>query len=173
MPRLLRHVQQVTQLVQDKIKEKGASPSLLKALDRLLEVEAGAYGTREILLSAIREDMAGTLQSSKSSALKMACSKQSQEVTSIAMDVLGPEYAARLQPLTTSDDELNLERNFVHTYLFYRSRTLAGGSTEVQKNIIAKTIMEPGYTVANMFVATCLTRRHVWPLLPKRSLAMP
>ncbi|MFM0379674.1 acyl-CoA dehydrogenase family protein [Paraburkholderia strydomiana] len=151
MPRLLRHVQQVTQLVQDKIKEKGASPSLLEALDRLLEVEAGAYGTREILLSAIREDMAGTLQSSKSSALKMACSKQSQEVTSIAMDVLGPEYAARLQPLTTSDDELNLERNFVHTYLFYRSRTLAGGSTEVQKNIIAKTIMEPGYTVANMF----------------------
>lgn len=154
MPRLLRHVQQVTELVQDKIKEKGATPSLLKAVDRLLEVEAGAYGTREILLSAIKEDMAGTLQSSKSSALKMACSKQSQEVTSIAMDVLGPEYAARLLPLlplATAEDELNLERNFVHTYLFYRSRTLAGGSTEVQKNIIAKSIMGVGYAVSNMF----------------------
>ncbi|WP_063899814.1 acyl-CoA dehydrogenase family protein [Burkholderia pseudomultivorans] len=150
-PRLLRHVQQVTELVRDKIREKGATPSLLKALDRLFEVEAGAYGTREILLSAIREDMAGTLQSSKSSALKMACSKQSQEVTSIAMDVLGPEYAARLLPLTTPEDELNLERNFVHTYLFYRSRTLAGGSTEVQKNIIAKSIMDAGYAVTTMF----------------------
>jgi alkylation response protein AidB-like acyl-CoA dehydrogenase len=154
MPRLLRHVQQVTELVQHKIKEKGATPSLLKAVDRLLEVEAGAYGTREILLSAIKEDMAGTLQSSKSSALKMACSKQSQEVTSIAMDVLGPEFAARLLPLlplATTEDELNLERNFVHTYLFYRSRTLAGGSTEVQKNIIAKSIMGVGYAVSNMF----------------------
>ncbi|PRE43662.1 acyl-CoA dehydrogenase family protein [Burkholderia multivorans] len=150
-PRLLRHVQQVTELVRDKIREKGATPSLLKALDRLFEVEAGAYGTREILLSAIREDMAGTLQSSKSSALKMACSKQSQEVTSIAMDVLGPEYAARLLPLTMPEDELNLERNFVHTYLFYRSRTLAGGSTEVQKNIIAKSIMDAGYAVTTMF----------------------
>ncbi|WP_156429723.1 acyl-CoA dehydrogenase family protein [Burkholderia sp. FL-7-2-10-S1-D7] len=151
MPRLLRHVQQVTELVQRKITEQGATPSLLKALDHLLEVEAGAYGTREILLSAIREDMAGTLQSSKSSALKMACSKLSQEVTSIAMDVLGPEYAARLLPLAATEDELNLERNFVHTYLFYRSRTLAGGSTEVQKNIIAKSIMGAGYTVSNMF----------------------
>ncbi|MBU9132312.1 acyl-CoA dehydrogenase family protein [Burkholderia multivorans] len=150
-PRLLRHVQQVTELVRDKIREKGATPSLLKALDRLFEVEAGAYGTREILLSAIREDMAGTLQSSKSSALKMACSKQSQEVTSIAMDVLGPEYVARLLPLTMPEDELNLERNFVHTYLFYRSRTLAGGSTEVQKNIIAKSIMDAGYAVTTMF----------------------
>ncbi|WP_261525356.1 acyl-CoA dehydrogenase family protein [Burkholderia multivorans] len=150
-PRLLRHVQQVTELVRDKIREKGATPSLLKALDRLFEVEAGAYGTREILLSAIREDMAGTLQSSKSSALKMACSKQSQEVTSIAMDVLGPEYAARLLPLTMPEDELNLERNFIHTYLFYRSRTLAGGSTEVQKNIIAKSIMDAGYAVTTMF----------------------
>lgn len=150
-PRLLRHVQQVTELVRNKISEKGATPSLLKALDRLFEVEAGAYGTREILLSAIREDMAGTLQSAKSSALKMACSKQSQEVTSIAMDVLGPEYAARLLPLTLPEDELNLERNFVHTYLFYRSRTLAGGSTEVQKNIIAKSIMDAGYAVSTMF----------------------
>ncbi|CAM2139655.1 acyl-CoA dehydrogenase family protein [Paraburkholderia tropica] len=154
MPRLLRHVQQVTELVQENIQKNGATPSLLKALDRLLEVEAGAYGTREILLSAIREDMAGTLQSSKSSALKLACSKQSQDVTSIAMDVLGPEYAARLLPMlppATEEDELNIERNFVHTYLFYRSRTLAGGTTEIQKNIIAKSIMSAGYTVSNMF----------------------
>ena len=30
------------------------------------------------------------------------------------------------------------ESNVVHNYLFYRSRTIAGGTSEVQKNVIAR-----------------------------------
>jgi alkylation response protein AidB-like acyl-CoA dehydrogenase len=30
------------------------------------------------------------------------------------------------------------ERQLVHTYLFYRSRSIAGGTSEVQKNVIAR-----------------------------------
>ena len=30
------------------------------------------------------------------------------------------------------------ESNMIHNYLFYRSRTIAGGTSEVQKNVIAR-----------------------------------
>ena len=141
VPRLIRQLQEVEKLVLQRLREQGRTPSLLSALERLFLAKASAEGAREMLLSAIREEIAGTLQSSKSSALKLHCSELSQEISSLAFDLSAPELAPRLLPddedRPVSDNE-DRERQLVHTYLFYRSRSIAGGTSEVQKNVIAR-----------------------------------
>lgn len=145
VPRLARLAEQVGDL----LRARGAGGSAPSAsqhvlLERLYLAQAGVAGAREMLLSAIQEEMQGTLAASKSSALKLYCSDLSQQLIGIALDIAGPEYAARLVDTVAatgqevagdSDDPL---RQLIHTYLFYRSRTIAGGTSEVQKNVIAR-----------------------------------
>jgi len=143
VPRLLRHLQQVEGLIQTKIKESGPTPSLQAVISRMLIAKASGMGAKEMLLSAITEEMRGTLRSSKSSALKLHCTELSQQISSLAYDLVAPQFGPRLIPeIPQSDgsDELNIERQFLHTYLFYRSRSIAGGTSEVQKNVIARDI---------------------------------
>jgi alkylation response protein AidB-like acyl-CoA dehydrogenase len=141
VPRLLRQLQQVEELIQLRVKKFGVTPNLNTALERLYLAQASAIGAREMLLSAIQEEMNGTLRSSKSSALKLHCTELSQAISSLAYDLVAPEYASRFlpqPPAADGSDELDIERQLVHTYLFYRSRTIAGGTSEVQKNVIAR-----------------------------------
>ena len=143
VPRLLRQLQQVETLIRSKVKESGATPTLLSAISRLLNAKASAMGAKEMLMSAITEEMSGTLRSSKSSALKLHCTELSQQISSLAYDLVAPHYATRLIPSTPDaegSDDLDIERQLLHTYLFYRSRTIAGGTSEVQKNVIARDI---------------------------------
>jgi alkylation response protein AidB-like acyl-CoA dehydrogenase len=140
VPRLARLAQQVADLLQERGRTTGgASQHVL--LEQLFLAQAGVMGAREMLLSAIQEEMQGTLAASKSSALKLYCSELSQQLIGIALDVAGPTYAARLVD-TVALDEADAEplRQLVHTYLFYRSRSIAGGTSEVQKNVIARDI---------------------------------
>ena len=143
VPRLLRQLQQVETLIRSKVKESGATPTLLSAISRLLNAKASAMGAKEMLMSAITEEMSGTLRSSKSSALKLHCTELSQQISSLAYDLVAPHYATRLIPSAPDaegSDDLDIERQLLHTYLFYRSRTIAGGTSEVQKNVIARDI---------------------------------
>ncbi len=141
VPRLARQLEQVAEIIQARIRAEGTTPSLQSALVRLFEAEASAMGAREMLLSAIQEEMNGTLAASKSSALKLHCSELSQAISSLAYDLSATEFGARLLPQPPAEDgsdDLELGRQLVHTYLFYRSRTIAGGTSEVQKNVIAR-----------------------------------
>lgn len=141
VPRLLRQLEQVDETIQARIRAEGATPSLQAALRRLFEAEASAMGAREMLLSAIQEEMNGTLAAAKSSALKLHCSELSQAISSLAYDLAATDFGPRLLPEVPADggaDDLVLGRQQVHTYLFYRSRTIAGGTSEVQKNVIAR-----------------------------------
>ncbi len=141
VPRLIRQLEEVEKLVRQRLREQGSTPSLLSALERLFLAQASAQGAREMLLSAIHEEILGTLQSSKSSALKLHSSELAQAISSLAFDLSAPELVPRLLPddedLSVSDGE-DRERQLVHTYLFYRSRSIAGGTSEVQKNVIAR-----------------------------------
>ncbi|WP_028602853.1 acyl-CoA dehydrogenase family protein [Ottowia thiooxydans] len=143
VPRLARQLEQVSELIQDRIRQEGATPHLYAALKRLYQAQGAALGAREMLLSAIQEEMNGTLAASKSSALKLHCSELSQDISSLAYDLTAGEYGARLLPKPLSadgSDNLEMGRQLVHTYLFYRSRSIAGGTSEVQKNVIARAI---------------------------------
>jgi alkylation response protein AidB-like acyl-CoA dehydrogenase len=140
VPRLARLAEQMEALLQQRRSHSGASPSQHVLLERLYLAQAGVMGAREMLLSAIQEEMHGTLAASKSSALKLYCSELSQQLIGIALDIVGPEHAARLVEgvAATADDAAEVQRQLVHTYLFYRSRSIAGGTSEVQKNVIAR-----------------------------------
>ncbi len=141
VPRLIRQLEQVEKVLLERLREQGTSPSLHGALERLFVARASAQGAREMLLSAITEEIQGTLASSKSSALKLHASELAQAISSLAFDLAAPELAPRLLPddeeAPVSDAE-DRERQLVHTYLFYRSRSIAGGTSEVQKNVIAR-----------------------------------
>ena len=109
--------------------------------ERLLLAEADVRAARELLISAIDEETRGQLRAAKSSALKLHCSDVAQRIIAIAFDALGPRRAARFVPLDEAGREQvaeDAESNFIHNYLFYRSRTIAGGTSEVQKNVIAR-----------------------------------
>jgi alkylation response protein AidB-like acyl-CoA dehydrogenase len=141
VPRLIRQLEEVEKLVLKRLKDQGNTPSLMEALKRLFLAKASAQGAREMLLSAINEEIQGTLQSSKSSALKLHSSELSQAISSLAFDLSAPELAPRLLPDDTEfpvSDAEDRERQLIHTYLFYRSRSIAGGTSEVQKNVIAR-----------------------------------
>lgn len=141
VPRLARQLEQVSELLAGKMRANPGLPSMHSLQERLFLAQASAKGARQMLLSAIQEEMRGTLASSKSSALKLHTSELSQQIVGIAFDVAGPEYATRLVPeVPAADgaDDMDIERQFTHTYLFYRSRSIAGGTSEVQKNVIAR-----------------------------------
>jgi alkylation response protein AidB-like acyl-CoA dehydrogenase len=109
--------------------------------ERLLLAEAEVRAARELLLSAIDDEMNGRLQAAKSSALKLHCSELAQRIIGIAFDALGARRAARFVPLDSDGGPQiaeDSESNMIHNYLFYRSRTIAGGTSEVQKNVIAR-----------------------------------
>ena len=132
--RLARLLQQVSDAV-------GGASAQGPYAERLLLAEAEVRGAREMLLSAIDEEMRGALRAAKSSALKLHCSELAQRIIGIAFDALGPRRAARFVPLDDAGNEQvaeDTDSNFIHNYLFYRSRTIAGGTSEVQKNVIAR-----------------------------------
>ncbi|MGL1465739.1 hypothetical protein ACSTJV_24305, partial [Vibrio parahaemolyticus] len=79
VPRLIRQLQQVEELIHRRIRADGPTPTLHRALERLFLAQASAMGAREMLLSAIQEEMNGTLRSSKSSALKLHYTELSQQ----------------------------------------------------------------------------------------------
>ncbi|CAN5463322.1 acyl-CoA dehydrogenase family protein [soil metagenome] len=138
VPRLARLAEQVEQLLAERRGNGPALPSHHVLQERLFLVQAGVKGAREMLLSAIQEEMQGTLAASKSSALKLFCSELSQQIIGIALDIAGNGYASRLVEAVGATGDVDLQRELVHTYLFYRSRTIAGGTSEVQKNVIAR-----------------------------------
>jgi alkylation response protein AidB-like acyl-CoA dehydrogenase len=142
VPRLARLADQMAELLRARGRESDAArASQHVLLEHLYLAQAGVMGAREMLLSAIQEEMQGTLAASKSSALKLYCSELSQQLIGIALDVAGPTYAARLVDTVATDEaEAAPLRQLIHTYLFYRSRSIAGGTSEVQKNVIARDI---------------------------------
>jgi alkylation response protein AidB-like acyl-CoA dehydrogenase len=141
VPRLMRMLEQVEDLLRQRLRDEGSSPSLHTMLQRLFMAQASAEGSREMLVSAIQEEMTGTLSSAKSSALKLHTSELFQEISAIAYDASAQQFGPRLvplQPAADGCDDRAIGRQFVHTYLYLRSRTIAGGTSEVQKNVISR-----------------------------------
>ncbi len=74
----------------------------------------------------------------ESSILKLRGSEIFQRVFELAMDVMGPDALAWFnQPGVVSE----LEQTVASTYCYNRATTIYGGSSEIQKNIIAKLIL--------------------------------
>ena len=98
------------------------------------------------MFSLLKTDMAGA--AALSSVTKIYGTELSQRVTELAVEMLGP-YAAPLQPRLFEQSSLDdlVGPPTAHTavavsnYLTDRALTIAGGTTEIQKNVIANRVL--------------------------------
>jgi alkylation response protein AidB-like acyl-CoA dehydrogenase len=103
----------------------------------MLTLAARIKGAREMLAAAIGAMTRKEALEARPSALKLACSAIAQSLTRIAMIAVGPAGAQRFLP---DDDSTSSVGVPVQNYLYTRSKTIAGGTTEVQLNVVARSL---------------------------------
>lgn len=105
--------------------------------NELLMLAARIKGAREMLASAVDAMMRKEPLDARPSALKLACSEVAQSLTKIALLAGG---AAGVLQFKREDDAASPPGLWVQNYLFSRSKTIAGGTTEVQLNVVARSL---------------------------------
>ena len=84
-------------------------------------------------------------QDPKASILKIKGGELYQAATEILVEVAGPQAMARQTEFLKGETGTAVGADWAattsHNYFMMRERTIAGGSTEVQHNIIAKAIL--------------------------------
>ncbi len=111
--------------------------------DRLAELEARLLALEWTALRTVRAADSGGLDAAIVSLLKIRGSELEQAITEFAMEVLGP-LGLRYDPhlaIGQADIESVRRNGAVGRLLAARAVTIYGGSNEVQRNIIAKTIL--------------------------------
>lgn len=105
---------------------------------KLLLAEADLMAAREILAGATDDMMHKRPLGVQPSVLKLLCSGVAQQLTTIALDAVGPQAANRF--LAEGSDGAP-ESTWAQNYLFTRARTIAGGTSEVQRNVVAHELL--------------------------------
>jgi alkylation response protein AidB-like acyl-CoA dehydrogenase len=112
---------------------------------KLLLAEADLNAAREILSKATNDMLNKRPLGVQPSVLKLLCSGIAQQLTTIAFDAVGPQAAHRFIAQSYNSGEENEidapEATWVQNYLFTRARTIAGGTSEVQRNVIANELL--------------------------------
>jgi alkylation response protein AidB-like acyl-CoA dehydrogenase len=105
---------------------------------RLLRVEAELSGQRELGLRAIDDVMNRRPLGLTTSILKLTSSRIYQQLSEIAVEVVGPEVTSRF-PISEAASENDVEGIlWLQNYLYLRARTIVAGTSEVQKNVLAR-----------------------------------
>jgi alkylation response protein AidB-like acyl-CoA dehydrogenase len=106
---------------------------------RLLQIEAELRGARELGLAAIDDVMNGRPLGIAPSVLKLSTSEAMQRTSQVALDAVGQRLATRFRPVDASGPNAEVgEIEWLQNYLYLRAKTIFGGSSEVQKNVIAR-----------------------------------
>ncbi|AWB32824.1 acyl-CoA dehydrogenase family protein [Orrella marina] len=110
-------------------------------LTRLIGIEAEIAAVRALGMETIDLAMKGDPITLQPSALKLVSAKLFQYLTETAMEVIGPDAAARMPRAEDASFDGNMEAAlWAQNYFYSRVRTIYGGSDEVQKNVIARQI---------------------------------
>ena len=107
---------------------------------RLLMAEAEILGLRELGEEAIDDLMHGRPLGTAPSVLKLGWSEASQGITEAAFDAAGGRLASRFLPVEGSGPNAGAPEGieWIHNFLYFRARSIFGGSSEIQKNLIAR-----------------------------------
>jgi alkylation response protein AidB-like acyl-CoA dehydrogenase len=105
--------------------------------DEMLVLAARIKGAREMLASAIDAMMRKEPLGAQPSALKLAAAAIAQALTQAALLAVGPAAAQRF---LRDDEDPSADGMWVQNYLLGRSKTIAGGTTEVQLNVVARSL---------------------------------
>lgn len=103
---------------------------------RLIEIESRLLGLKEQGRAAVGMAMRGEALGVVPSAIKVTSCAIQQALCDIAVETVGPTHSARQGAEGDARDVEFLR--WISTYFLHRSRTIVGGSDEVQKNLVAK-----------------------------------
>jgi len=105
---------------------------------KLLLCEADVKGARVLMAKATDDLIHQRPLGVQPSVIKMICGECAQRLTTIALDAVGPEAAHRF--LADAGEDV-AAATWIQNYMFTRSRTIAGGTAEVQRNVIANELL--------------------------------
>ena len=108
-------------------------------LHRLLSLEAELLGARQMGQAAIDDVMNNGPLGLTSSLLKLGTSQVMQAISEVALDAVGERLAPRFRRADAAGANAAVPgMEWVQNYMYQRARTVYGGSSEVQKNVIAR-----------------------------------
>ncbi len=138
---LLRLLARTRRMVAEEFRDDPDHPQKAELERRILRAEAEIQGVRALGRRAIEDMVRKRPLGSVSSVIKLLSSNLMQTLDEIGLDATGRRLASRFR--TVGDDRANADeagvewlRNFLHG----RARTIYGGSSEVQKNVLARTL---------------------------------
>jgi len=137
--RLIRMRQHVSRLVEGAISTSGSQRDLSSLPQRLILAEADLLAAKEILSNATDSMLQQKALGATPSVLKLYASNIAQRLVSIALDAIGPAAVNRYLPIDGVTDSAAI---WVQNYMYFRARTIAGGTTEVQRNVVARTLFD-------------------------------
>src|SRR5216110_3743817 len=109
--------------------------SLFARERRLMSAISSAYVPGTSGMRSLSDSLHGRMNPHLSAAMKLTSTSLTQEFSETAMEVLGP-YAALMD-----DPHAPSSGRWAKQYLGDRSMTIAGGTSEVQRNIVAQRIL--------------------------------
>lgn len=133
---------QVTRIVDEAARAGAGQRDFSSLRYRLLLAEADVKGARELLGGATDALLHQRPLGVQPSVIKLLCSDVAQRLTSIALDAVGPTAAHRfLAGMDGDDDHSDGPGIWIQNYMFTRARTIAGGTSEVQRNVVATELL--------------------------------
>ena len=131
---------QVTRVVEEAAAVAGSQRDFSSLRYRLLLCEADTQGARVMMANATEDLLKQRPLGVQPSAIKMLVADVAQRLTTIALDAVGPEAAHRFQ--LRDEEEPGVESaTWIQNYMFTRARTIAGGTSEVQRNVVANELL--------------------------------
>ena len=102
---------------------------------RLAELATKAAIVRYSGLRTLTDSLRGRMNPHLSAAMKLSTTQLTQEFSEAAMEVLGP-WATLME-----DAHAPWNGRWPRQWLYDRSMTIAGGTSEVQRNIVAQRVL--------------------------------
>lgn len=130
---------QVTRLVEEAARKAAGRRDFSSLQHKLLLCEADVKGARVMMAQATDDLIHQRPLGVQPSAIKMTCADVAQRLTTIALDAVGPEAAHRF--LAQGDGDEVPAATWIQNYMFTRARTIAGGTSEVQRNVVANELL--------------------------------
>jgi alkylation response protein AidB-like acyl-CoA dehydrogenase len=129
---------QVTQLVAQAAGQAVGRRDFGGLRHKLLLCEADVKGARVMMAQATDDLIHQRPLGVQPSVIKMTCADVAQRLTTIALDAVGPDAAHRF--LAQAGDDVP-DATWIQNYMFTRARTIAGGTSEVQRNVVANELL--------------------------------
>ena len=132
-------LERVRALVAQELQGEGRRAERELLQHRLLRAEAELLGASELGRESVEAVIEGRSLGMLPAVIKLSTSVTMQTISQVALDAVGERLAPRFRRIEGEGPNAEAPGiEWVQNYMYARVRTIYGGSSEVQKNVIAK-----------------------------------